>query len=81
MTTSKKRLTLYLGSDQALEALFDAARRAAPLERRGQISRSTVTEAALLLAWQDWQARGADSELAKRLVTLPTMAAPTTRAK
>ena len=81
MTTSKKRVTVYLGSDAALEALFDAARRAAPLERRGQISRSTVTEAALLLAWQDWQARGADSELAKRLVTLPTMAAPTTRAK
>ena len=71
MTTSKKRLTVYLTSDAALEALFDAARRAAPLELRGQISRSTVTEAALLLAWQDWQARGTDSELAKRLVTSP----------
>ena len=81
MTTHKKRLTVYLGSDQALEALFDAARRAAPLERRGQISRSTIVEAALLLAWQDWQARGADSELAKRLVTLPALTAPTTRAR
>ena len=71
MTTSKKRLTVYLTSDAALEALFDAARRAAPLELRGKISRSTVTEAALALAWQDWQARGKDSELAKRLVTSP----------
>lgn len=71
MTTAKKRVTVYLGSDAALEALFDAARRAAPLELRGQISRSTITEAALSLAWQDWQARGTDSELAKRLVTSP----------
>ena len=71
VTTTKKRLTLYLTSDTALEALFDAARLLAPLELRGQISRSTITEAALLLAWQDWQARGVDSELAKRLVTLP----------
>ena len=71
MTTAKKRLTVYLASDAALEALFDAARRAAPLELRGQISRSTITETALSLAWQDWQARGIDSELAKRLVTSP----------
>ena len=71
MTTAKKRVTVYLTSDAALEALFDAARRAAPLELRGQISRSTITEAALALAWQDWQARGKDSELAKRLVTSP----------
>lgn len=71
MTTSKKRLTLYLVSDAALEALLDAARQAAPLELRGKISRSTITEAALALAWQDWQARGRDSELAKSLVTLP----------
>ena len=81
MTTDKARLTLYVSDRRPLDELTEALRRAAPLEQRGFITRSTVAEAALSLAWQDWQARGADSELAKRLVTLPTMAAPTTRAK
>ena len=71
MTTDKARLTLYVSDRRPLDELTEALRRAAPLEQRGFITRSTVAEAALSLAWQDWQARGIDSELAKRLVTSP----------
>jgi len=71
MTTSKKRLTLYLASDAALEALFDALRTLAPLDQRGAISRSTIAEAALALAWQDLQANGAAAAIFSSLVTLP----------
>ena len=71
MTTDKARLTVYLTDRRPLDELTEALRRLAPLEARGAITRSTVTEAALSLAWQDWQARGKDSELAKSMVTLP----------
>ena len=71
MTTDKARLTVYLTDRQPLDELTEALRRLAPLELRGAITRSTVTEAALAVAWQDWQARGKDSDLAKRMVTSP----------
>lgn len=71
MTTSKQRLTLYLASDAALEALLQELRRLAPIAQRGQISRSTIAEAALALAWQDVQANGAGAAIFSRLVTLP----------
>ena len=71
MTTRKQRLTLYLASDAALEALYSELRRLAPIAQRGQISRSTVAEAALALAWSDVQANGAGAAIFSRLVTLP----------
>lgn len=71
MTTDKKRLTLYLASDQALEALYYELRRLAPIAQRGAISRSTIAEAALALAWSDVQANGAGAAIFSRLVTLP----------
>ena len=71
MTTDKKRLTLYLASDQALEALYYELRRLAPIAQRGSISRSTIAEAALALAWSDVQANGAGAAIFSRLVTLP----------
>lgn len=71
MTTDKKRLTLYVASDQALEALYHELRRLAPIAQRGQISRSTIAEAALALAWSDVQANGAGAAIFSRLVTLP----------
>lgn len=71
MTTSKQRLTLYLASDAALEALLQELRRLAPIAQRGAISRSTIAEAALALAWSDVQANGAGAAIFSRLVTLP----------
>lgn len=71
MTTSKQRLTLYLASDQALEALLQELRRLAPIAQRGAISRSTIAEAALALAWSDVQANGAGAAIFQTLVTLP----------
>ena len=71
MTTDKKRLTLYVASDQALEALYYELRRLAPIAQRGAISRSTIAEAALALAWSDVQANGAGAAIFSRLVTLP----------
>lgn len=71
MTTDKKRLTLYVASDQALEALYYELRRLAPIAQRGAISRSTIAEAALALAWQDVQANGPAAAIFSQLVTLP----------
>lgn len=71
MTTDKKRLTLYLASDAALEALYSELRTLAPIAQRGAISRSTITEAALALAWSDVQANGARAAIVSTLVTLP----------
>ena len=71
MTTSKQRLTLYLASDAALEALYSELRRLAPIAQRGAISRSTIAEAALALAWSDVQANGAGAAIFQTLVTLP----------
>lgn len=71
MTTSKRRVTIYLSNPQPLDLLFDELRRLAPLEARGAISRSTCIEAAIGLALADVQARGRESDLYRRLVTSP----------
>ena len=71
MTTKKARLTIYLSNPADLDALFDELRRLAPLEERGAISRSTITEAAVAVAWADVQARGRESDVFKTMVTLP----------
>ena len=71
MTTDKKRVTIWLRSTAELETLYDALRTAAPLAMRGAISRSTIAEAAISLALQDWQVNGIDSAIAKTTVTLP----------
>mgnify|MGYP003373280110 CR=1 FL=1 len=71
MTTDKRRLTIYLTSDAALEALYQDLRTLAPIAQRGQISRSTIAEAALALAWQDVQANGPAAAIFSSLVTLP----------
>ena len=71
MTTDKRRVTIYLRDPQPLDDLFDAARRLAPLEARGAISRSTAIESAVRLALADLQARGRQSAIFSDLVTLP----------
>ena len=71
MTTTKKRVSLYLASDQPLEALFDALRELAPLDKRGQVSRSTATEAAISLALADLRANGRSSAIYKSMVESP----------
>ena len=73
MTTDKHKFSCYLhpAGVTALEELYEALRLAAPLEVRGSVTRSTITEAAIGLALLDWQARGADSAIAKTMVTLP----------
>ena len=73
MTTKKARLTIYLSNPADLDALFDELRRLAPLEERGAISRSTITEAAVSVAWADVQARGRESDVFKTMVTLPVV--------
>ena len=71
MTTRKKRLTIYLGADTALERLYDELRRLAPMGQRGRISRSRLIEDAIILAWQDVQSNGRGAAIYKALVTLP----------
>ena len=71
MTTSKARLTVYLSNPSELDALFDELRRLAPIEARGKISRSTVIEAAVLLALRDVQANGRDAAIFEPMVTSP----------
>ena len=71
MTTSKRRLTIYLSNPSELDLLFDELRRRAPIEARGGISRSTAIEAAVSLALRDLQARGRDSDVFKVMVTSP----------
>ena len=73
MTTKKARLTIYLSNPADLDALFDELRRLAPLVERGAISRSTITEAAVSVAWADVQARGRESDVFKTMVTLPVV--------
>lgn len=73
MTTSKRRLTLYLTSDQTLEALYQRLRALAPIEARGALSRSVVTEAAIAQAWADVQANGPAAAIFQALVTLPQL--------
>jgi hypothetical protein len=71
MTTTKKRVSLYLASDQALEALFDALRELAPLDKRGKISRSTAAEAAVNLALADLRENGRASAIYRSMVESP----------
>ena len=71
MTTSKARHTIYLSSDQDLEALFNGLRLLAPLEERGRISRSTAIEAAITLALADLRANGQQAAIFQTMVTLP----------
>ena len=71
MTTRKKRLTIYLGADTALESLYNELRLLAPIGQRGRISRSRLIEDAIILAWQDVQANGRDAVIYKTVVTLP----------
>ena len=71
MTTTKKRVSLYLASDQPLEALFDTLRELAPLDKRGKISRSTAAEAAISLALADLRENGRASAIYKSMVESP----------
>jgi len=71
MTTTKKRVSLYLASDQPLEALFDTLRELAPLAERGKISRSTAVDAAVNLALADLKAHGRASAIYKSMVESP----------
>lgn len=71
MTTRKKRVTIYLGTDTPLEYLYDELRRLAPMGQRGRISRSRLIEDAITVAWQDVQANGRDAVIYKTMVTLP----------
>ena len=75
MTTDKHKFSCYLhpAGVTALEDLYNALRLAAPLELRGAITRSTITETAIRLALLDWKARGADSAIVKSMVTLPAI--------
>ena len=71
MTTDKIRCTIYLRETRPLDDLVELARRSVPIEDRGAITRSTVTEAAVLLALAELRANGGQSALLAALVTLP----------
>ena len=73
MTTSKRRVTIYLDHGSELETLFDLVRELAPIEARGRCTRSTITAAALTVALADVTARGRDADVFKALVTLPAI--------
>ena len=73
MTTSKRRVTIYLDHGSELETLFDLVRELAPIEARGRCTRSTITEAALAVALADVTARGRDADVFKVLVTSPVV--------
>ncbi len=71
MTTNKARLTIYFHDRRPLDDLVEDLRRLAPLELRGSITRSTVTEAAVRLAVEDLQVNGRQSGIVQDMVTLP----------
>ena len=71
MTTTKARLTLYLGDPQALEDLYRQVRTLAPLEARGRVSRSTIVEACISLALKDVETNKRESAVFKTVVTSP----------
>lgn len=71
MTTTKARLTLYLGDPQALEDLYRRLRTLAPLEARGKVSRSTIVEACISLALKDVETNGRESAVFRAVVTSP----------
>ena len=71
MTTTKARLTIYLGRPQALEDLFQQVRNLAPLEARGAVSRSTIIEGCIRLALADLTVNGRQSAIFRTVVTSP----------
>lgn len=71
MTTDKHRITIYLADRRPLDDLTEQLRRLAPLEDRGQISRSTAIEAAIVVALEDLRAKGRDAAIYSHLVTSP----------
>jgi len=71
MTTDKTRVTTYLTDRRPLDDLTEQLRRLAPIEDRGQISRSTVIETAVRLALEDLRAKGRDAAIYEWLVTSP----------
>ena len=73
MTTSKKRITIWMNSTAELETLFDALRLLAPIGSRGAITRSTITETAIGLALADLHEHGAQSAIFQAMVTLPVV--------
>lgn len=71
MTTDKHRVTCYLADRRPLDDLTEQLRRLAPLEDRGQISRSTAIEAAIVVALEDLRAKGREAAIYSHLVTSP----------
>ena len=71
MTTDKKRITVWMNSTAELETLYSALRLLAPIEARGAITRSTITEAAIGLALTDLHEHGAQSAIFRSMVTSP----------
>lgn len=71
MTTDKHRVTVYLADRRPLDDLYDQVRRLAPIEARGQISRSTVVEAAVAVALDGLRATSREAAIYSLLVTLP----------
>lgn len=71
MTTDKHRITVYLNDRRPLDDLTEELRRLAPIEARGQISRSTVVEAAVALAQDGLRANGRNAAIFQAVVTLP----------
>jgi hypothetical protein len=71
VTTNKRRITVYLHDAAQLDALREEARRAVPIELRGQVSASTCVEAAVTLALAELRRNGAQSAMLAALVTLP----------
>lgn len=76
MTTGKRRISLYLATDQQLEALFTMLRDLAPLSERGKVSRSTAAEAAISAALADLKAHGRESAIYKAMVESPHEVTP-----
>lgn len=70
MTTDKERITVWLADRQPLEELTERLRRLAPIDQRGQISRSTVIEAAIAVALDGLRANNRDAAI-YHLVTSP----------
>lgn len=71
MTTDKTRITIYLNDRRPLDDLTEELRRLAPIEARGQISRSTAVEAAVRLALDVLREKGRDAAIFQAMVTLP----------
>jgi hypothetical protein len=70
LTAEKKQATLYFSQEatDALERARYTLRQLAYPEQRSAITKSSIVEAAFLLALEDLEKNGAESQLAKRLV-------------